>query len=122
MTGEKRSILTLPGKRGGETAEAAEENNVAVGLFDLLLPSRQFIVRHKVAEVGQVSLTTEFLLRLLYSVDGLEEEQIAQFFGFNATEMSFVVNEAEARDLVERQDGGVWLSDAGYALFLICRK
>ena len=117
MTGEKRSILTLPGKRGSETTETAEENNVAVGLFDLLLPSRQFIVRHKVAEVGQVSLTTEFLLRLLYSVDGLEEEQIAQFFGFNATEMSFVVNEAEARDFVERQDGGVWLSDAGYALF-----
>ncbi|SOZ36080.1 conserved hypothetical protein [Cupriavidus neocaledonicus] len=94
-----------------------EEKSVSIGLFDLLLPGRQFIVHHKVAEVGQVSLTTEFLLRLLYSVDGLEEEQIAQFFGFNATEMSFAVNEAEARDFVERQDGCVWLSDAGYALF-----
>ncbi len=94
-----------------------EEKDVAVGLFDLLLPSRQFVVHHKVAEVGQVSLTTEFLLRLLYSVDGLEEEQIAQFFGFNSTELSFAVNEAEARDFVERQDGCVWLSEAGYALF-----
>ncbi|UXZ34909.1 hypothetical protein K6V71_02325 [Cupriavidus gilardii] len=117
MTGEKRSILTLPSKGSGGTSEPLKEKSVSVGLFDLLLPGRQFIVHHKIAEVGQVSLTTEFLLRLLYSVDGLEEEQIAQFFGFNATEMSFAINEAEARDFVERQDGCVWLSDAGYALF-----
>jgi hypothetical protein len=117
MTGEKRPILSLPKGKGASTELADDEKRVHVGLFDVLLPSRQFIVHHKVAEVGQVSLTTEFLLRLLYSVDGLEEEDVAHFFGFNANEMAFVVNEAEARAYVARQDGRIWLTDAGYALF-----
>lgn len=118
MTGTKRSILTLPkSKRADADLVEEEEKNIPIGLFDVLLPSRQFVVHHKVAEVGQVSLTAEFLLRLLYSVDGLEEQDLAQFFGFNATEIAFVVNEAESRAYVARQDGRIWLMDAGYALF-----
>ena len=117
MSGDKRRILSLPKAKGAAADVLGEVTSVPVGLFDVLLPSRQFIVHHKVAELGQVSLTAEFLLRLLFSVDGLEEQDVAQFFGFNANEMAFVVNEAESRDYVGRHDGRIWLKDAGYALF-----
>lgn len=116
MTQEERATLSLPKRPNTDTAE--EDRNIPVGLFDVLLPSRQFVVHHKVAEVGQVALTTEFLLRLLYSVDGMEEEDVAQFFGFNAVEMAFVVNEAESRGYVYRVGGRIWLADAGHALFM----
>jgi hypothetical protein len=64
-----------------------------------------------------VSLTTEFLLRLLYSVDGMSEKDVARFFDFNHVEMAFVVNDAEARAYISREEGRLWLTDAGYALF-----
>ena len=117
MTTEKRKILTLPKDKGANADLVEEEKSISVGLFDVLLPSRQFVVHHKVAEVGQVSLTTEFLLRLLYSVDGMDEQDVALFFGFDAPEMAFVVNEAESRAYVSRKNGRIWLEDAGYALF-----
>lgn len=117
MTATKRRTLTLPKGQVAKADSVNEERNIVVGLFDVLLPSRQFLVHHKVAEVGEVSLTTEFLLRLLYSVDGLAEQDVAQFFGFNATEMAFVVNEAESRAYVTREAGQIWLTEAGYALF-----
>lgn len=117
MAIEKRSILSLPKGKKTNIEAADEEKSVPVALFDVLLPCRQFVVHHKVAEVGQVSLTAEFLLRLLYSVDGLDEKDVAQFFGFNATEMAFVVNEAESRAYVTRKDGRIWLEDAGISLF-----
>lgn len=116
MTQQKRATLSLPKRPNDDTAE--EDRNIPVGLFDVLLPSRQFVVHHKVAEVGQVALTTEFLLRLLYSVDGMEEEDVGEFFGFNAGEMAFVVNEAESRGYVYRTGGRIWLADAGHALFM----
>ncbi|HET7562816.1 MAG TPA: hypothetical protein VFJ87_10620 [Rhodanobacteraceae bacterium] len=90
---------------------------VPVGIFDVQLPARQFVVRHKVAEVGEVSLTTEFLLRLLHSADGMPEETAASFFGFNANEMAYVIRDAEARAYISRSEGRIWLTDAGNALF-----
>lgn len=116
MASIRRNVLSLT--KGQNTLEDIEEQRpVQVGIFDVLLPCRQFTVRHKVAELGQVSLTTEFLLRLLFSVDGIDEYQVASFFGFNATEMAFVINEAESRSYVERRSGRVWLTDAAYTLF-----
>lgn len=117
MTIEKRKTLSLPKGKEANPDMAEDEKSIPVGLFDVLLPSRQFVVHHKVAELGQVSLTTEFLLRLLYSVDGMEEQDVALFFGFDASEMAFVVNEAESRAYVSRKNGRIWLEDAGYALF-----
>lgn len=111
-----RSILKLPKKIPSPDA-ADEEIAVQVGIYDLLLPSRRYEVYHKVAVLGEVSLTTEFLLRLLYSVDGMIENDVAFFFGFNHVEMAFVVNEAESRAYISREDGRLWLTDAGYSLF-----
>ncbi len=111
-----RPILRLP-KKHVEQEVADEDISVPVGIYDLLLPSRRYDVHHKVAILGEVSLTTEFLLRLLYSVDGMSEKDVARFFDFNHVEMAFVVNEAEARAYVFREEGRLWLTDAGYALF-----
>lgn len=122
MTSDKRKTLSLPKGKGANADLVEEEKSIPVGLFDVLLPSRQFVVHHKVAEVGQASLTTEFLLRLLYSVDGMEEQDVALFFGFDAPEMAFVVNEAESRAYVSRKNGRIWLEDAGYALFKDAEK
>lgn len=110
-----RNVLSLGRKKTDDGAET--EIAVPVGVFDVQLPARQFMVHHKVAEVGQVSLTTEFLLRLLHSVDGMSEEDVTQFFGFDANEMAFVVDEPEAKGFISRADGRLWLTDAGHSLF-----
>lgn len=112
----KRSTLSLPkGKKA--TKNVLDDVVAPVGVFDLLLPAREFTVHHKVAELGQVSLTTEFLLRLLYSADGMDEGDVAKFFGFSFGELSFVVNEAEALSFVAREGGRLHLTDEGAALF-----
>jgi hypothetical protein len=115
MSGTRRVLSLSKPATGGEPEPT--DVRVPVGIFDVQLPARQFVVKYKAAEVGDVSLTTEFLLRLLYSADGLSEEIAADFFGFNANEMAYVVRDAEARAYISRSDGCIWLTDAGNALF-----
>jgi hypothetical protein len=117
MTDVKRAVLSLRKEKPADSADAPQEQHIPVGVFDLLLPSRQFIVHHKVAVLTNVSLTAEFLLRLLFSLDSLTEEDIAEFFGFDSEEATFVVNEADAKGYVERHGGRVELTQAGYDLF-----
>ena len=107
-----RSILKL--KTSNETLDDAV---VDVGVFDVLLPSRFFSITHKVAELGRVSMTTEYLLRLLSAVDGIDEEQVKEFFAFDLREMAFVLAEAEANDYVVRTNGRLWLTSTGRGLF-----
>ena len=66
-----------------------------------------------------MSLTTEFLLRLLHSIDGMTEEDVATFFDFNAREMTFLLNEAETFGYVLRRGGRIWMTDAGRRLFSV---
>jgi hypothetical protein len=107
-----RSILKL--KTSNETLDDAV---VDVGVFDVLLPSRFFSITHKVAELGRVSMTTEYLLRLLSAVDGIDEDQVKEFFAFDQREMAFVLAEAEANDYVVRTNGRLWLTSTGRGLF-----
>jgi len=111
-----RPILRLSKKKAAAGAGDSEVT-VQVGIYDLLLPSRRYDVHHKVAVLGEVSLTTEFLLRLLHAVDGMSEQDVARFFDFNDVEMAFVVNEAESRTYISREGGRLWLTDYGYSLF-----
>jgi hypothetical protein len=112
-----RPILSLTKKKTDANQAGAEDRGVIVGAIDLLLPARQFQIQYKVAESGAVSLTTEFLLRLLYAAESLEEAEVASFFGFNVTELLFVLEEAEHGGYISRSNGRVRLADAGYALF-----
>jgi hypothetical protein len=105
--------LSLP--RGTRTVDYDESFDVAV--FDLLLPCRNFEVKHKVSESGRVSMTAEFLLRLLRASDGFDETDFEKFFGFNADERSFVLREAEESGYLERRNGRLWLTAIGRGLF-----
>src|SRR5262249_47159834 len=119
--------------RGGEAMKAAKQQTLRLksstlidpeddrplelAVYDVLLPCRQFAVAHKVAELGRVSLTAEFLLRLLKSVEGIKEEDVAGFFGYDRREMAFVLSEVETNDFVIRKDGRVYLTTISQGLF-----
>jgi hypothetical protein len=105
--------LSLP--RGARTLDYDEPFDVAV--FDVLLPCRSFEVKHKVTESGRVSMTAEFLLRMLRASDGFEEADFQKFFGFDGEERSFVLREAEEAGYVERRNGRLWLTALGRGLF-----
>ena len=113
---ETRRVLSLKNSSRGDRVEPTEAG-IPVGIFDIQLPARYFFVQYKVAEVGDVSLTTEFLLRLLYSADGISDQNATTFFGFNAKEMAYVLGDAESRAYISRSEGRIWLTDAGRALF-----
>lgn len=114
MNSVTRPVLSL-NKR--DEVEAIEEPVIMLDRFEVLLPCRRFQVTYKVAEKGGVSLTGEFLLRLLYAVERMEESAIAEFFGFDSREMAFVMTEMTARDYVVRNDGYVWITPIGRRLF-----
>jgi len=114
MSAAPRPILSL-NKR--DDADLIEEPLVMLDRFEVLIPCRRFQVTYKVAEKGGVSVTSEFLLRLLYAVERMEENAIAEFFGFDSREMAFVMNEMIARDYVVHSDGQVWLTQTGRRLF-----
>lgn len=114
MRTTKRRTLTL---RGTSLVDPDSDRPIELAVYDVLLPCRRFAVSHKVAEVGRVSLTTEFLLRLLKSADGMKEEDVATFFGYDRREMSFVLSEVEMNGFVLRKDGRIYLTTVGQGLF-----
>lgn len=107
----KRPVLSVL------SPEALEERLVPVAAIDTLLPCRKFLVEHKVATLGKVALTTEFLLRLLLSMEGMSEEDIGAFFGFSHHEQAFVLRDVERLGFIERGDGKAWITPQGLALF-----
>ncbi|MBA3038804.1 MAG: hypothetical protein FP819_03665 [Rhizobiaceae bacterium] len=115
MAEVSRPILTLKSTEDG--LGTLGDRTLELGVFDVLLPCRRFDIDHKVAVLGRVSLTTEFLLRLIKSADGISEEQAAAFFGFDQRDMAFVVSEAANLGYIERRDGRLWLTIEGSALF-----
>lgn len=114
MANNPRPLLRL---KGHELLPADEDRKVEIGVYDVLLPCRKFEVAYKVAILGKVSQSLEFLLRLLKAVPGIAEESAAAFFGFEPPEISYVINEATGPGFVERREGRLWLTSAGDALF-----
>lgn len=90
---------------------------VEVNVIELRLPCRSFRIRYKVAEPGEFSMTTEFLLRLLRLVNGLPETTVGEFFGFTNDETRFIVDHVENQGYVRRSKGRVHLTEAGHGLF-----
>ena len=101
----------------GLPTEGERNPRVEIDAFDLRLPCRAFRVSYKVAEQGKLSLTTEFMLRLLRAADELREDGVARFFGFNDEEARFAIDQAERFGYVERSNGRVHLTSAGHNLF-----
>lgn len=98
--------------------ETVDPNVVDVDVIQLRLPCRAFRISYKVAETGEFTLTTEFLLRLLRLIDGLPETAIGDFFGFTTIETQFIVDTVENRGFTERKKGRVHLTPAGHSQFL----
>jgi len=111
---EPRSILKL---KTGDLVPPEEDRRVEMYTYDVLLPCRRFEVDYKVAVLGHISPTLEFLLRLLKAADGISEDDARLFFGYNRTEMEFVVSEGLSPGYIERRANRLWLTQAGEALF-----
>lgn len=109
-----RPLLSL---KGHELVPLEEDRRVELDIIDVLLPCRTYEVKYKVAVAAQVSPTLEFLLRLLKSAPGMNEPDVAEFFGFSANELEYVLNEASEPGYIERKQGRLWLTTAGDSLF-----
>ncbi|MBV8369495.1 MAG: hypothetical protein JO036_11300 [Candidatus Eremiobacteraeota bacterium] len=104
-------------RSGHEPARGDEEREIEIDVIDVLLPCRNFAITYKVADLGKVSLTSEFLMRLVHSVEGIPEGEAAAYFGFSDSEIAFVVSDLEALGYLERREGSLWLTLAGRELF-----
>src|SRR4051794_28371416 len=98
----KRTLLRL---KGHEIVPAEEDRKVEIGIYDVLLPCRKYEISYKVAVLGKVTPSLEFLLRLLKSVPGLSEDSAAAFFGYSRIEIAYALNEALGPGYVDRRDG-----------------
>ena len=115
MTDASRSKLSVRPRRIGLLDEA-EDGVLELALNDFALPCRRFSVDHKIAEVGKVSVTAEFLLRLVKAVESCTEEAAQSFFGYTRREFAYVLREVEAADFVDRVDGRLSLTPTGPGL------
>lgn len=109
-----RPLLSL---KGHELVPLDEDRKVELDIIDVLLPCRTYEMKYKVAVAAQVSPTLEFLLRLMKSAPGMNESNVAEFFGFSVNELEYVLNEASEPGYIERRDGCLWLTTAGESLF-----
>lgn len=114
MPNQKRPLLRM---KGQELALPDEDRLIEVSVYDALLPCRMFEISYKVAVLGSVSPTLEFLLRLVKAAPGIEEEEAAAFFGFSRSEMAYVMEEARQPGFVNRDQNRLWLTSAGERLF-----
>jgi hypothetical protein len=112
---ERNKLSVRPVRQG--LIEESEDRPFELSTHDLTLPCRRFQIEHKVAEVGKVSLTAEFLLRFLRSMGSSSEEAVQSFFGYSRREMAYVLNEVEEADFVQRLDGRLSLTTTGHSLF-----
>ncbi|MCW2189469.1 hypothetical protein AB7M45_002239 [Bradyrhizobium elkanii] len=114
MGSPARPVLRL---KGHELVPADEDRRVEIGVYDVLLPCRKYDIAYKIAVLGKVSPTLEFLLRLIKSIPGMPEDSAATFFGYSRSEVTYVINEGLAPGYIERNDGRLWLTAAGDSLF-----
>ncbi len=114
MATPSRPLLRL---KGHELVPPEEDRRVGLEVFDVLLPCRSYELKYKVASLGQVSPTLEFLLRLVKSAPGISDTDAASFFGYSPSEMTYVLEEACEPGYLERKGGQLWLTTSGDSLF-----
>ena len=103
--------------KGHELVPPEEDRRVGLEIFDVLLPCRGYEVKYKVASLGQVSPTLEFLLRLVKSAPGISDADVGSFFGYSPSELAYVLQEGFGPGYVERKAGQLWLTTTGDSLF-----
>lgn len=116
MTDKPRTKLTIASQREGLVGES-EDGPLQLATLDLTLPCRRFVVEHKVADVGKVSVTAEFVLRFVRAMGSCTEESVRSFFGYSQREMAYVLHEVEDADYIHRIEGRITLTPTGLSLF-----
>ncbi|QCG98129.1 hypothetical protein E6C67_31045 [Azospirillum sp. TSA2s] len=94
-----------------DVTDSHDDLTIEIDRLDALLPCRRFHIQFKVAAESTLSLTTEFLLRLLRHTDDLTDQDIAEFFGFNEREVAYVLEGAEG--FINRKRDRISLNAAG---------
>jgi len=97
--------------------ENATEATFDIDVVDTLLPCRRYAISYRVAEAGKLSLASEFVLRLVHSVDGMPEREAGEFFGFSGDEIAYAVDDLVTLGYVERRGEALWLTASGQAAF-----
>src|SRR3546814_14855004 len=64
----------------------SEDGPLILGILDLSLPCRRFVVEHKVAEAGKISVPAAFLLRFVKALASCSEEDAQTFFAYSRRE------------------------------------
>lgn len=100
-----------------EQDETAEDSVYEIDFLHLRLPLKLYQISYQVADEGQFSLTSEFLLRILKALSSVSEREIAQFFQFSADEVSYIVNSAERFGFIQRNNGLLQLTSLGDSKF-----
>lgn len=116
MTEKLRAKLTVAPVREGLVDES-EDGPLQLATLDLALPCRRFVIEHKVADVGKVSVTAEFLLRFVRAMGSCTEDAVQSFFGYSRREMAYVLHEVEDADYIHRLEGRITLTPTGLSLF-----
>lgn len=116
MIGKPQSTSSVASPREGLIDEN-EDGPLQLAILDLSLPCRRFVVEHKIADVGKVSVTAEFLLRFVRALGSCSEEAVQAFFGYSRREMAYVLHEVEDANYVLRADGRITLTSTGLSLF-----
>jgi len=114
MAKTARATLRL---KSAEIVPSDEDRRVEIGIYDVLLPCRKYEIFYKVAVLGKVSPSLEFILRLVKAIPGISDEDTGAFFGYSQSELMYVLNEALAPGFIERREGRLWLTAAGDGLF-----
>lgn len=114
---EKPQNPTAVGSVREGLIDESEDGPLNLATFDLSLPCRRFVVEHKIADVGKVSVTAEFLLRFVRAIGSCSEEAVQAFFGYSRREIAYVLHEVEDANYILRADGRITLTSVGLSLF-----
>src|SRR3546814_17832459 len=83
----------------------SEDGPLILGILDLSLPCRRFVVEHKVAAVGTISVTAEFMLRFVKALGSCTTEDAQPFFGSSRRERAYSLADREEAEYASVAQG-----------------
>ena len=81
------------------------------------LPIKSFLIDYSVSQKRELPIVKEFVIRFLFSTEGCSQSSIANFFGFNDSEMQAVLNDLDEEGLVVWEGESVILSQYAVGKF-----
>lgn len=81
------------------------------------LPIKSFLIDYSVSQKRELPIVKEFVIRFLFSTEGCSQSRIANFFGFNDSEMQAVLNDLDEEGLVVWEGESVILSQYAVGKF-----